>query len=183
MKSPRLFLLPLLAAALVAPLSAQPKPAAIVKTVEPARIAYLNSNAFLDPNSGIKALVKVNQTIELEFAPTQQELGLMSEKLRTLIAELNKLNADPVANAKAMADKKSEGLRLQQEIQAKQQAAQEAVSKKAQEIQAPVMREIGGEMQAFAKERDIDLLFDAAKMGEILLQAKPDLDLTKEFIR
>jgi len=182
MKSFRLFLLPLLSTALVAPLSAQPKAPAVIKTVEAARVAYVNSSAFLDPATGIKQLVRVSQAMELEFSGPQQELSLLGEKLRTLAAELNKLNGDPVANEKAMAEKRAEGQRLQQELQTKQQAAQESYSKRAQETQAPVAAEVGKELRAFAKERDISLLFDVAKMGEILLEAKPELDLTPDFI-
>jgi Skp family chaperone for outer membrane proteins len=172
----------LFAAALVAPLTAQPKTPAVVKAVEATRVAYINSSAFLDPATGIKQLVKVVQGLELEFSNTQGELSLLGEKLRTLSGELNKLNADPVTNAKLIAEKQAEGQRLQQELQTKQQAAQEAYGKRAQETQGPVATEIGKELRAFAKERDIDLLFDIAKMGDILLHAKAELDLTPEFI-
>jgi Skp family chaperone for outer membrane proteins len=182
MKSFRLFLLPLLAAALVAPLTAQPKVPGVIKAIEPSRLAYVNSGAFLDPATGIKQLVRVAQGLELEFSNTQSELSLMSEKLRTLAGELNKLNADPVANAKVMAEKQAEGQKLQQDLQTKQQTAQEAYGKRAQEVQSPVAAEIGKELRAFAKDRNIDMLFDIAKMGEMLLEAKPELDLTPEFI-
>ena len=182
MKSFRLSLLPLMAAALIAPLSAQTNAPAVVKTVEPTRIAYVNSGLFLEPTTGIKQLVRVAQGLELEFSNTQSELSLLGEKLRTLSAELTKLNADPVANAKAMAEKQAEGQRIQQEFQTKKEAAQEAYSKRAQETQTPVAAEIGKELRSFAKERNIDLLLDMAKMGEMVFQAKPELDLTADFI-
>ena len=182
MKFLRLPFLPLLAAALTGSLPAQPKNQPVVKLVETARIAYINSSAFVDPATGIKQLVHVTQALELEFSGTQGELSLLGEKLRTLAAELNKLNADPVANAKAIADKQTEGQRLQQDLAAKQQAAQEAYNKRAQETQAPVANQIGKDLRAFAKEHDISLLFDAAKLGDALLDAKPELDLTADFI-
>ncbi len=182
MKSFRLFLLPLLAAALTASLSAQPRTQPVVKIVETARVAYVNSSAFVDPTTGIKQLVKVLQALELEFGGTQSELSLLGEKLRTLATEINKLNMDPVVNAKAIADKQAEGQRLQQDLAARQQAAQEAYNKRAQATQAPVANEIGKELRAFARERDISLLFDSAKLGDGLLDAKPELDLTADFI-
>ncbi len=182
MKSFRLFLLPLLAAALVAPLTAQTSSPAFVKAVGPTRVAYVNSGAFLDPATGLKRLVRVAQSLELEFANTKGELSLLNEKLRTLVAELNKVNADPVANATIIAEKQAEGQRLQQEFQTKQQAAQETYGARAQELQAPVAAEIGKELRAFATEREIDMLLDIAKMGEIILQANPELDLTPAFI-
>jgi Skp family chaperone for outer membrane proteins len=182
MKSLRPLCLSLLALALAAPLSAQPAKTPVVKGVEPARIAYVNSAAFLDATTGIKQLVRSAQNLELEFANTQSELSLLSEKIRTLVGELNKLNADPVGNAKALAEKQAAGQKLQQELQAKQQAAQDAFNKRAQEVQGPIATEIGKELRAFAMERDISLLFDLAKLGEAILDAKPELDLTADFV-
>lgn len=109
MKSSIPFLPALLALALAAPLTAQTTPAAVIKTVEPVRLAYVNSSAFLDEQAGIKQLVKVAQGLELEFSGTQSELSLLNEKLRTIVGELTKLNADPVANAKAMAEQQAAG--------------------------------------------------------------------------
>jgi Skp family chaperone for outer membrane proteins len=184
MKSFRLFLLPLLGAALIAPLSAQtPAPAAAaVKPIEVARIAYINSSQFLDEATGLKALVKVTKALELEFSGTQADLSLLNEKLRTLAAEINRLRVDPVANAKALEEKQTTGMRMQQELQAKQQQAQAAFSQRQQEAQGPITTEIGKALNAFAKERDIGLLFDVAKLGDAVLQAKPELDLTADFI-
>jgi Skp family chaperone for outer membrane proteins len=183
MKLFRPLFLSLLATAFVAPLTAQPKPAPAVKTIEPARVAFINSSAFLDESTGIKQLVRVNQGLELEFSSTQSELSLLNEKLRTLIGELNKLNTDAVTNAKAIADKQTAGQKLQQEIAAKQQAAQEAYGKRAQEVQSPITTEIGKDLHAFAKERDIDILLDVAKLGDAVLDSKPEFDLTADFVR
>jgi len=182
MKSFRPFLVSLLAAALVAPLAAQPAKTPVVKVIEPVRVGFVNSGAFLDEQTGIKQLVKVAKGLELEFSTTQSELSLLSEKLRTLVGELQKLSADQVTNAKAIADKQAEGSKLQQELQSKQQAAQEAYGKRAQETQAPIAADIGKEMRAFAKERDLGLLLDSAKLGEAILDVKPELDLTADFV-
>ena len=183
MKSSIPFLPALLALALAAPLTAQTTPAAVIKTVEPVRLAYVNSSAFLDEQAGIQHLVKVAQGLELEFSGTQSELSLLNEKLRTIVGELTKLNADPVANAKAMAEQQAAGQKLQQELQGTQQAAQEAYNKRVQELQAPIAAEIGKEIGAFSKERNIDLLLDLAKLGEAVLNAKPELDLTSDFVK
>jgi Skp family chaperone for outer membrane proteins len=182
MKFLRPLFLALLAAALVAPLSAQPKPVPVPRPIEPARMAFINSGAFLDEATGIKQLVRAAQGLELEFSSAQSELSLLNEKLRTLVGELNKLNSDVTTNAKAIADKQAAGQKLQQEIAAKQQAAQEAFGKRSQEVQTPITNEIGRELRAFAKERDVGVLFDAAKLGEGLIDTKPELDLTADFI-
>jgi len=182
MKTFRLLFLPLLAAALAAPLAAQPKISGIAKAMEPAAVAYINSGAFLDPATGIKQLVKSTQSLELEFSSTQSDLSLRAEKLRTLVSELQKLSAEPITNAKAIADKQAEGQKLQQELQARQQAAQETFNKRAAEVQGPVTTEIGKELRAFALQREIGLVFDATKMGDVMLAAKPELDITADFI-
>ncbi len=182
MKFFRLSVLTLLATALTASLSAQPAKTPVIKAVEPARVAYVNSGAFLEPSTGIKQLVKVYQSLELEFSSQQSELSLLQEKLRTIVGELNKLRADAAPDAKAIDEKQTAGLALQQELQTKQQAAQQAFSKRQQETQGPVATEVGKELRLFAQERDISLMFDIAKLGEALLDAKPELDLTADFI-
>ena len=178
----RSLLLAVLSPVLGVTLAAQAQPAAVIKTIEPVRIAFVNSSAFLDEKAGIKQLVKSSQGLDLEFTGTQSELSLLSEKLRTLVGELQKLSADPVANAKAIADKQQEGQAMQQDLQAKQQAAQQAYSKRAQETQAPIAAEIGKAMREFSKARDLGMLLDAAKLGEAILDVKPELDLTTDFI-
>ena len=180
MKSLRPLFIALLATGLLAPLPAQT--AKTPKVIEPARVAFVNSTAFLDEQTGIKQLVRTAQGLELEFSGTQSELSLLNEKLRTLVGELKKLSADPVANAKAIADKQAAGQELQQQMQAKQQAAQEAFNKRSQEVQGPVAAEISKEIRAFAKERDLAMLFDLAKLGDSVLDAKPELDLTADFV-
>lgn len=182
MKFFRLSLLPLLAAALTASLSAQPVKTPVIKAVEPARVAYVNTHAFLDPGTGVKQLVKVLQGLELEFSSQQGELSLLNEKLRTVAGELGKLRADPVANAKAIGEKETAGRALQQEFQTKQHAAQEAYNQRQQEVQGPVSAELGKELHLFAQERDISMLFDLAKLDDALIDAKPELDLTADFI-
>jgi Skp family chaperone for outer membrane proteins len=186
MKFVRLLLLPLLATALTASLSAQTTQPAVkapvVKAIEPSRVAYVNSNAFLEPATGVKQLVKVYQALELEFSSQQSELSLLNEKLRTIVGELAKLRGEAAPDAKAIEEKQASGLALQQELQGKQQAAQQAFGKRQQEMQGPVSAELGKELRLFAQERDITMLFDLAKLGEALLDAKPEADLTADFI-
>jgi Skp family chaperone for outer membrane proteins len=182
MKFVRLLSLPLLATALTVSLAAQPVKTPVIKAVEPSRVAYVNSNAFLDPATGIKQLVKSAQGLELEFSSQKDELSLLQEKLRTIVGELSKLRAEATPNTKAIEEKQAAGLALQQELQTKQQAAQQAYGQRQQETQGPISANIGKELHLFAQERDITLLFDVAKLGDALLDAKPESDLTPDFI-
>ena len=181
MKSFRLYLVSLAVGVLTASLSAQPA-AAPVKQVETARIAYVNTSQFLDETTGIKQLVRAAKALDVEFSSTQSELSLLNEKLRTIAGEINHLRADPTANAKALEEKQGAGMKLQQELQTKQQQAQAAFQQRQQETQGSITTEIGKEMRAFAKTRNVSMLFDASKLGDALLDAKVELDLTPDFI-
>jgi Skp family chaperone for outer membrane proteins len=181
MKFIRPVLVTLLAAVLMAPLSAQTAPATL-KPIAPVSVAYVNSGLFTESATGLKQLVRAMQSLELEFSGQQSELSLLSEKLRTLVSELQKLNANPEANAAAIAEKQTEGQAMQQDLQGKQQAAQQAYNARAQEVQGPVLEKIGAALREFSKQREIGMLFDISKMGDAVLDANPELDVTADFI-
>jgi len=184
MKSPRLLLsligLALGCVSLSAQTPAAPKPAA--KLLPVSRVAWINSNGFMDETGGIKALIRVLKELELEFSGTQGELSLLNEKLRTLVGEINKLQAGGEANAAAIQEKQAAGVKLQRELQAKQQQAQTDIGQAQQEKQGPIAAEISKSLTAFIKEREIGMLFDAAKMNDGLIAAQPELDVTADFI-
>lgn len=184
MKFPRL-LLSFLGLASLGLTSFAQAPAAAAPASKPvpmARVAWINSSAFIADTGGIKQLVRIVKELDLEFSGQQSELSLMAEKLRTIVGELNKLQAGGEANAEAFRVKQAEGVKLQQELQARQQAFQQAVQQVQQQKQAPVAAELSKAIAAFAKEREIGLLFDAAKLGDALLTAQPELEVTQDFI-
>jgi Skp family chaperone for outer membrane proteins len=156
------------------------KPAA--KLLPVSRVAWLNSNAFLADEGGIKPLVRALKELELEFSTTQSELSLMNEKLRTLVGELKKLQAGGEANAAAIQEKQAAAMKLNGELQAKQQQAQAAVQQAQQEKQGPISAEIAKALVTFTKEREIGLLFDVSKMNDGLISAQPELEVTNDFI-
>ncbi len=185
MKLTRLFSFVSLLSLVVAPVVAQtaaPAAPAAAKEVPVSRLAWLDSRAFFQEETGIKRLVRTVKELELQFSGTESELNLLREKLRTLVGELQKLQAGGEANAAAIQEKQTEGLKLQQELQAKQQQAQQAFGQAQQAKQGPVMIEIGKAIEAYAKERDLGMLVDAAKLGEAILYTKGDLDVTDDFI-
>lgn len=185
MKSPRILLSALSLVLGTLSLSAQTpaaKPAAVVKPMPVSSVAWINSDDFTHEEGGIKVLVRVLKELELEFSGTQDDLSLLSSKLQTIIGELNRLQAGGETNAEAIKQKQTEGLKLQQELQTRQQQAQQAINAAQQEKQGPISQEIGKALTVFAKERDIGILFDIAKMGDSLIVAKPELEVTEEFI-
>lgn len=182
MKFSRFALFSLLAALAVAPLAAQTTPAAAPKQVPVSRTAWINSRNFFAEDNGIKRLVRSVKELELEFSGTESELNLLSEKLRTIVAELQKLQGDAQANAQAIQEKQTEGLKLQQELQGKQQQAQQAVQQAQQAKQGPIMEDIRKALEAYAKERQIGTLLDLARLGEAALYVQPELDVTNDFV-
>jgi Skp family chaperone for outer membrane proteins len=187
MKSPRLLLSVLsftLGCVLLPAQTTTPAPASAPRSALPVTsVAWVNSNAFADEEGGIKQLVRNIKELQLEFSGTESELNLLSEKLRTIVGELQKLQGgDQTANAQAIQDKQAEGLKLQRELQAKQQQAQAAFGQAQQEKQGPIFSEIGKALSAYAKERQIGFILDVAKLGDGVLAAQPDLDVTQDFI-
>lgn len=166
-------------AAPAAPAAAKPAP----KLVPLMRVAYINSGLFVDEASGgIKQLIKSGKQLELEFSGQQSDLSLLNEKLRTIVGELKKLQAGGTANNDAIQAKQTEGLKLQQELQEKQQAFQAAVQQAQQDKQGPIIAELDKAMTAFAKERQIGIIFDMAKVGNMVVAGDPELDVTADFI-
>ena len=157
------------------------KPAA-PKVIPTARIAWINSSEFAAEEVGIKQLLRVLKELELEFSAQQGELSLLSEKLRTIVGELKKLGADPVANAEAIKAKQTEGLALQQELQGKQQQFQAAVQAAQQQKQGPIVNDLTKAIADYAKSHDLSLIIDVAKLGEGVVSADPSIDVTTDFI-
>jgi Skp family chaperone for outer membrane proteins len=183
MKLNRSFLFLLLALLVASPLAAQTAAApAPAKQIPVSRVAWLDSRKFVDEEAGIKRLVRCLKELELEFSGTESELNLLNEKLRTIVGELQKLQAGGEANAQAIQDKRAEGMKIQQELQAKQQQAQVAIGQAQQEKQAPIMNDIAKALETYTKEREIGVLLDASKLGEALLYSNPDLDVSEDFI-
>lgn len=161
--------------------AADAKPAAPAKAVPAMKVAWINSAAFVNEQTGIKQLVRVGKELELEFGNQQSELALQGEKLRTIVAELNKLQTSG-ATTEVLQAKQSEGLALQQDLQQKQQAFQAAVQQAQQLKQGPVAAEMDKAMEVFCKERDVGMVLDVAKLGNAVIVARNEIDITADFI-
>ena len=131
---------------------------------------------------GVSKLVKVYQGLAAQFKARETEIINLSNKLNSLGLEVTKLRADPASDKKLIAGKEIEGAQLQNTLQFKQQDAQKDYERRSKERLAPVQAEIIRELQAYINERDIGMLFDVSKMGGALVAAKPELDVSNDFI-
>lgn len=183
------------AAISVAPLLAQTRPAAPAgqppATVQPqatgvipeSKIALIYSNAFLDQKTGIARFNALMATLNREFQPRQTELNQLQQRLQTSQDEINKLqspgSAVPVDPRSLQA--KVESLeQLKKEYQRKGEDAEAAYQKRQGEIFAPLQGDIEKALEAYAKQRGINVIIDASRVP--LVYAAESIDITRAFI-
>jgi Skp family chaperone for outer membrane proteins len=112
--------------------------------VPPATVAFINTEAFGDAQTGVTSLVKAFSTVEQEFKPRKEELQKLREEL-----------------AAASDDRKQ---KLETEIGRKQAASQAALDKRVQALTGPVYQDIGRALTTFCKQHGITLIFDTSKI-------------------
>ena len=146
----------------------------------PAKIGVVNSEIFTDPKEGITRLNNALRTIETEFKPKQDELSGLLARFEQLKRELKSpVRADP----KIVATKTEQAESLQVEIKRKQEDARVAYAKRLSALTDPIRLSIYTALEAFAKQRQIDLLVDLAKFPDGLFLVNRNADLTPAFIR
>jgi Skp family chaperone for outer membrane proteins len=146
----------------------------------PAKVGVINSDTFTDPKEGITRLVNALRTIETEFKPKQDELSGMIARFDQLKREINApVQPDP----RALATKTEQAGNLQVEIKRKQEDARVAYAKRLSALTDPIRLSIYTALEAFAKQRQIDLLVDLAKFPDGLFLVNKNADLTAAFIR
>jgi Skp family chaperone for outer membrane proteins len=118
--------------------------------------------------------------VNREFKPRSDEL----QKLR---AQYEQLGKDIAATA-SVEDQRARNAKLEQaealkkDIERKTQDAQSAYQKKLREVTDPVYRDISPALQAFARQRGVNVIFDVSKLGEVMFVINESVDLTRAFI-
>jgi Skp family chaperone for outer membrane proteins len=163
------------------------KPAAATPTapqntgvVADGKIAIIDTEAFADPKTGIVRLVNALEGVNREFKPRSDEL----QKLR---AQYEQLGKDIAATA-SVEDQRARNAKIEQaealkkDIERKTQDAQSAYQKKLREVTEPVYRDISPALQAFARQRGVNVIFDVSKLGDVMFVINETVDLTRAFI-
>jgi outer membrane protein len=166
---------------------AQPKPstspaatpAQTSTTLPEAKIALVDTDAFLDEKAGITRLVAAAKKVESEFQPRRTELTNLQQQIDKVTADLQK--AGPVQDPKVSAQQQEKIDQMKKDLQRKGEDAQAAYQKRLQEMLGPVYEEIGKALDAYAKARGITLILDVTKIQGIL-SAADSLDITRSFI-
>jgi outer membrane protein len=147
-----------------------------------AKIAVIYTEAFFDQKQGIARFNTLLTNLNREFQPRQTELDGMRTRISQLTDEINKLQQAGTPVAPQTVQQKADQLdQLKKDYQRKGEDATAAYNKRRQEIFAPLQEDIGKQLEAFAKQRGITIIIDAAQVP--VLYAADNLDITRAFIQ
>ena len=157
-------------------------PAATNAPVPDSKIALIDTSMFADEKNGIFRYVDAAKSVQAEFKPRTDELANLQNRLNALATEIETLMKAPAPDQKTIQAKQQQGGSLQAEFKLKKDRLDEDVSKRYEQVIAPVSNLIGASMDQFARSRGITLTLDMSKMLPAILTAVPAIDLTQAFI-
>jgi len=159
----------------------QPAPNLVV-AVPPSKIAVIDTSVFSDETAGIFRVIDATLTLRNEFRAREQELQTIQVRLNTLVEDIRKLRQASPVDQKAIQAKQEEGLRLQQDFDAKKQRYQEDYERRSNQVMGPVSQQIGKALDEFAAQHGITMTLDVSKMMPAILTALPTMEVTAAFI-
>ena len=143
----------------------------------PAKVGIINSELFSNPTGGVTRLVAALRTLETEFKPKRDEIT-------QLVSRFNTLQQVPANTTPAqLASRREQAETLQIEIQRKQEDARVAYAKRLAALTDPIRASVFTALEAYTKQRGIDVLIDLSKFPDGVLLANRNADLTPGFIR
>lgn len=142
------------------------------------RVGVINSDLFTNQTGGITRLLNALRTLDVEFKPRRDEIT-------ALIARFDDLQKAPPANTTPaqLAARRDQAETLQIEIRRKQEDARAAYGRRLTALTEPIRRSVFTALEAYAKQRGIDLLVDISKFPDGVLLLNAGSDLTPGFIR
>jgi len=161
-----------------APATATPTGPQTSSAVPESKIALIYSEAFLDPKTGIARFNSLLGTLNREFQPRQTELQGLQQKVQQLTDEIDKTKS--VAEPRALQQKVDQLEQMKKDFQRKGEDAQSAYNRRRNEIFAPLQEDIGKALEAFAKQRGINVIIDGSQVP--LVYAAESIDVTRAFI-
>jgi outer membrane protein len=177
-----MFALAFVLALAYSPVLAQTRPAATgapaTGTLPESKIALIYSDAFLDAKTGIGRFSTLVTTLNREFQPRQTELQALQQKIQALTDDITK--TAPVADPKTTQAKQDQLDQLKKEFQRKGEDAQAAYNKRKGEMFQPLQDDIGKALEAYAKQRNINVIIDGSQVP--LVYAADSIDITRAFI-
>lgn len=159
----------------------QPGPSASAPqsvVIPESKIALIYSDAFLDSKTGIVKFTALMTTLNREFQPRQTELNQLQQQIQTLDDDIKKTSA--VADPKTIQAKVDQLEQKKKDYQRKGEDAEAAYKRRQQEIFAPLQDDIGRALEAYAKQRGINVIIDGSRIP--LVYAADNIDITRAFI-
>jgi Skp family chaperone for outer membrane proteins len=143
----------------------------------PLKIGAVNSAAFADATNGIRRLTTALRTLDNEFAPQRAEIN-------RLVTRMDDLQRVPAGQTNVqLAARRDQAEVLQIEIRRKQEDGRTAYAKRYTTLIEPIRLSIFTALEAYSKQRGIDLLVDVAKFPDGVFLINQAADLTPGFIR
>lgn len=146
--------------------------------VPESKIALIYSEAFLDAKTGIAKFSALMSTLNREFQPRQTELTQLQQQIAQLEKDVQAMG--PVADPKAVQLKVDQLEQKKKDYQRKGEDAEAAYKRRQQEIFAPLQQDIGRALEAYAKQRGINVIIDGSRIP--LVYAADSIDITRSFI-
>jgi Skp family chaperone for outer membrane proteins len=157
-------------------------PAASNAPVPDSRIALIDTTMFGDEKNGIWRYVDAAKSVQAEFKTRTDELQSIQNRLNALATEIQTLMKAPVPDQKTIQAKQQQGQSLETEGKTKKDRLDEDVSKRYEQVIAPISSQIGAAMDVFARQRGITMTLDTSKLLPAILTVVPATDLTLAFI-
>lgn len=150
------------------------------------RVAYIDTNVFLDEKVGVTKIIAANRQLENEFAARLKELKDGNIRLAAIGKEVQTMEQMPAqqVNRTAYAAKREEGEKLQRELTYKKEDLERALAKRREVVILPITRDIGKVMEEYAAKNGIGSILDSSKFfdsGALLFLANA-ADITKDFV-
>ena len=143
----------------------------------PAKVGIIDTATFTNATGGITRLVNALKTLETEFKPRRDEIA-------QLVTRFEGLQQVPANTPPAqVAARREQAQTLQIEIQRKQEDARAAYARRLSALTDPIRLSVFNALEAYVKQRGIDVLIDVSKFPDGVLLANRNADLTPGFIR
>src|ERR1041385_7971060 len=154
----------------------------LVVAVPPSRIAAIDTSMFTDEKAGIFRVIDATMSLRNEFRARDQELKAIQVRLDALVEDIQKMRQANPVDPKTIQAKQEEGLRLQQDFDARKQRYQQDYERRYGQVMGPVTQQVGKALDEFAAQHGITMTLDVSKMLPAILTALPTVDVTAAFI-
>jgi outer membrane protein len=150
-------------------------------TVPDSKIAVIYSTAFLDQKTGIARYVTLVNTLNRELAPRQKALTDLNQRIQQAQDEINKLQNSAAPVDRTSLQSKADALeQMKKDYQRNGEDAEAWSQKRQQEIFAPLQDDIEKALEAYAKQRGINVIIDGSRVP--MVYAADSIDITRAFI-